>query len=241
MAKTLNYAVGEIAKTEKLQRELIANVSHDLRTPLTLITGYAEMMRDLPGENSPENCQYIIDETKRLTTLVNDMLGFSKYSSGCQTPDLKVFDLTECVRSTIDRYGELVRRYGYIIKFDADENVEVLADEGMILQVIYNLLNNAINYTGADKTVRIEQSLLSANTVRISVTDTGEGIAKEDIEKIWDRYYTEEKTHKRAIVGCGIGLSIVSKLLRLHSASYGVESAEGKGTTFWFDLQVIHK
>lgn len=241
LAKTLNYAVGEVAKTEKLQRELIANVSHDLRTPLTLITGYAEMMRDLPGENSPENCQYIIDETKRLTTLVNDILGFSKYSTGCQIPNFQVLNLTESVRATIDRYGELVRRYGYIIQFDAAEIVEVSADEGMILQVIYNLLNNAINHTGSDKKVLIKQDLVSANTVRISVTDTGEGIAQEDIEKIWDRYYTENKPHKRAIVGCGIGLSIVSKLLRLHSAAYGVESSQGKGTSFWFELQVINK
>ncbi len=238
LANALNYAVGEISQTERLQRELIANVSHDLRTPLTLITGYAEMMRDIPGENSPENCQYIIDETKRLTTLVNDMLGFSKYSSECQAPTFRVMNLTESIRSTINRYSELVRRYGYVIEFKASENVEIEADEGMILQVIYNLLNNAINYTGADKTVIIQQTLVSPKTVRISVTDTGEGISKDDIQKIWDRYYTEQKSHKRAIVGSGIGLSIVSKLLRLHSASYGVESAEGKGTTFWFELKV---
>ena len=238
LANALNYAVGEIAQTERLQRELIANVSHDLRTPLTLITGYAEMMRDLPGENSPENCQYIIDETRRLTTLVNDMLGFSKYNSGSQIPALRVMNLTESVRSTISRYSELVRRYGYVIEFEATENVEIEADEGMILQVIYNLLNNAINYTGADKRVIIKQTLVSPRTVRISVTDTGEGIANDDIEKIWDRYYTEQKSHKRAIVGSGIGLSIVSKLLRLHSASYGVETIEGIGTTFWFELEV---
>ena len=238
LANALNYAVGEIAQTERLQRELIANVSHDLRTPLTLITGYAEMMRDLPGENSPENCQYIIDETRRLTTLVNDMLGFSKYSAGSQTPALRVINLTESIRSTISRYSELVRQYGYVIEFEASENVEIEADEGMILQVIYNLLNNAINYTGADKRVIIKQTLVSHRSVRISVTDTGEGIANEDIEKIWDRYYTEQKSHKRAIVGSGIGLSIVSKLLRLHSASYGVETIEGIGTTFWFELEV---
>lgn len=238
LANALNYAVAEIAKTERLQRELIANVSHDLRTPLTLITGYAEMMRDIPGENSPENSQYIVDETKRLTDLVNDMLDYSKYNSGCQLMTFKVINLTDLIKSTIKRYGELVRRYGYNIQFNATENVEVIADESMILQVIYNLLNNAINYTGADKTVIVRQNITSAQTVRISVTDTGKGISKDDIEKIWDRYYTEQKSHKRAIVGSGIGLSIVSKLLRLHSALYGVESIEGKGTTFWFELKV---
>jgi signal transduction histidine kinase len=238
LANALNYAVAEIAKTERLQRELIANVSHDLRTPLTLITGYAEMMRDIPGENSPENSQYIVDETKRLTDLVNDMLDYSKYNSGYQPMTFKVINLTDLIKSTIKRYGELVRRYGYNIQFNATENVEVIADESMILQVIYNLLNNAINYTGADKTVIVRQNITSAQTVRISVTDTGKGISKDDIEKIWDRYYTEQKSHKRAIVGSGIGLSIVSKLLRLHSALYGVESIEGKGTTFWFELKV---
>ena len=174
LANALNYAVGEISKTERFQRELIANVSHDLRTPLTLISGYAEMMRDIPGENSPENCQYIIDETKRLTTLVNDVLGFSKYSSDCLEPNFRVINLTESIRATINRYSELVRRYGYVIEFKASENVEIQADEGMILQVIYNLLNNAINYTGTDKTVIIKQTLVSDQTVRISITDSGE-------------------------------------------------------------------
>ena len=110
LAQTLNYAVDEISQTDKLQRELIANVSHDLRTPLTLISGYAEMMRDIPGENNPENNQVIIDETKRLTTLVNDMLDFSKYNSGFEEPELCPFNLTESVRSVIQRYSELVRQ-----------------------------------------------------------------------------------------------------------------------------------
>ena len=173
-----------------------------------------------------------------LKKLFNSLWILSKYNSGSQIPALRVMNLTESVRSTISRYSELVRRYGYVIEFEATENVEIEADEGMILQVIYNLLNNAINYTGADKRVIIKQTLVSPRTVRISVTDTGEGIANDDIEKIWDRYYTEQKSHKRAIVGSGIGLSIVSKLLRLHSASYGVETIEGIGTTFWFELEV---
>ena len=240
LARTLNYAVEEISKTDALQKEIIANVSHDLRTPLTLIAGYAEMMRDLPGENSVENCQYIIDETHRLTTLVNDMLDFSKYNSGCELPKFNVFNLTDSVRATMERYSELVSLNGYSIKFESDDNVNVFADERMILQILYNLLNNAINYTGVDKTVYIRQTLSSEKVVRITVTDTGCGISKDDILKIWDRYYRDGKSHKRAITGSGLGLSIVSRLLRLHSASYGVESTEGVGTSFWFELNVYN-
>ena len=238
LAQTLNYAVDEISQTDKLQRELIANVSHDLRTPLTLISGYAEMMRDIPGENNPENTQVIIDETKRLTTLVNDMLDFSKFNSGFEEPKLNPFNLTESVKSVIDRYSELVRQKDYRFVFSASEEVTVIADERMILQVIYNLINNAINYTGEDKTVIIEQTVIDDEIVKISVSDTGNGIPEDVITQIWNRYYKVDKSHKRAVTGSGLGLSIVSRLLQLHSAEYGVESSVNAGSTFWFKLKI---
>lgn len=236
LARTLNYAVEQISKTDNLQRELIANVSHDLRTPLTLISGYSEMMRDIPGENTPENSQMIIDEAKRLTTLVNDMLDYSKYSSGLKAPTLHTFNLTDSVRKTMERYNEFVRIKGYCIDFEYDRDVNVLADERMILQVLYNLLNNAVNYTGEDKKVTISQIVTSDGKVRISIHDSGEGIPRDKLTDIWDRYYKVDKSHKRALTGSGIGLSIVGKLLQLHSASYGVESTEGYGSCFWFEL-----
>lgn len=239
LAKTLNYAVDEISQTDKLRRELIANVSHDLRTPLTLISGYAEMMRDIPGENTSENSQIIIDETRRLTTLVNDMLDFSKYTSGFEVPELQEFNLTESVRKVINRYSELVKHYGYHIYFETASDVTVVADERMILQVIYNLINNAVNYTGEDKNVYITQDLTADGYVRISIRDTGKGIPQGDITQIWNRYYKVDKSHKRAVTGSGLGLSIVSKLLQLHSASYGVESSDNSGSTFWFMLKVV--
>lgn len=240
LASTLNYAVDQISKTDNLRKELIANISHDLRTPLTLITGYSEMMRDIPGENNPENSQMIIDETKRLTTLVNDMLDYSKYSSGFEEPKPTVFNLTESVKNTMNRYNELVKLKGYSIDFDFDGEVFVYADERMILQVIYNLINNAVNYTGDDKTVSIKQSVDENGNVRISIYDTGIGIPKDKLADIWDRYYKVDALHKRAVTGSGLGLSIVSRLLQLHSASYGVESTEGEGSCFWFELP-IHK
>ena len=238
LADALNYAAGELSQSDSLKKELISNVSHDLRTPLTMIKGYSEVMRDIPGENTPENVQVIIDETERLTDLVNDMLDLSKIQSGTQRPEMEIFSLTDTVRTVMQRYEKLIGQDGYRIEFFADNNVDVCADRGMILQVIYNLINNAIHYTGDDKLVYVRQTV-NGDTVRISVTDSGEGISAELIPMIWERYYKVDKVHKRARVGTGLGLSIVKGVLELHHATYGVESALGKGSTFWFDLTTV--
>lgn len=238
LANTLSYASSELAKTESFRRELIANVSHDLRTPLTLICGYAEMMRDLPGENNPENTQVIIDEATRLTALVNDMLDLSKLQAGTQELDYKVYNLTSSIEEIMKRYAALTEKEGYHITFDYDEKVKVNGDALKISQVVYNLINNAINYTGEDKKVAVKQKIVD-NKVRIEVTDTGEGIAKENLPYIWDRYYKVDKTHKRATIGTGLGLSIVQNILKAHDATYGVESELHKGSTFWFEMKRI--
>ena len=235
LSDTLSYVSTELTKTENFRRELIANVSHDLRTPLTLISGYAEMMRDLPGENNPENTQIIIDEANRLTALVNDMLDLSKLQAGTQKMEMRVYNLTQNVKETMKRYAALTEKEGYHITFDYEEEVEIEGDELKISQVIYNLINNAINYTGEDKTVAVCQKIVD-NKVRMEVTDTGEGIAEENIPYIWDRYYKVDKLHKRAAIGTGLGLSIVRNILEAHGATYGVESELHKGSTFWFEL-----
>ena len=237
LADTLNYASTELAKTDNLQKELISNISHDLRTPLTMIKGYSEMMRDIPGENTPENIQIIIDETSRLSELVNDMLDISRIQSGTRKPELTLFSLTDTVRDTLNRYESLIRQDGYCVEFEADAEATVYADRGMILQVVYNLINNAINYTGEEKYVRVTQTV-GDGVVRITVTDTGEGIPEEQLGLIWDRYYKVDKVHKRATVGTGLGLSIVKSILEQHDASYGVQSVLGKGSTFWFELNL---
>lgn len=237
LADALNYATEELAKNDDLQKELVANISHDLRTPLTMIKGYSEVMRDIPGENSPENVQVIIDETERLTELVNDMLDLSKIKSGTRRPEPELFDLTMDINAVMKRYEKLTERDDYKISFDYDVNVCINADRTMILQVVYNLINNAINYTGEDKTVRIVQRV-EGKTVRISVIDTGEGISQDDLPLIWDRYYKVDKFHNRAKVGTGLGLSIVKGILEAHGASYGVKSEIGVGSEFYFELDV---
>ncbi|WP_024832934.1 sensor histidine kinase [Ruminiclostridium josui] len=234
---TLNYAAKELSKVEGLRRELIANISHDLRTPLTMITGYGEVMRDLPGENTPENVQIIIDEAKRLTTLVNDILDISQLQSGTRKINVETFNITESIRGILERYNKLIEQEGYRIYFKSDKDIWVNADPIKISQVIYNLINNAITYTGSDKTVAIIQSS-TPKGVKIEISDTGEGISEEMLPLIWDRYYKVDKAHKRAAIGTGLGLSIVKTILDMHGAKYGVESTLGKGSTFWFELTI---
>ncbi|MBQ1435534.1 MAG: two-component sensor histidine kinase [Clostridia bacterium] len=236
LSNTLDHASRELSKVESLRRELIANVSHDLRTPLTLITGYGEMMRDIPGENTAENIQIIIDEASHLTELVNDVLDISRLQSGEQVFNIERFSLTEMIEEILTRYNRLVSRDGYTIDFERSENVFIDADETRMAQVIYNLMNNAVNYTGEDRRVRISQKV-RGDRVRVEVTDTGAGIAEKDLPYIWDRYYKVDKTHKRGHIGTGLGLSIVKHIFEQHKARYGVESELGKGSTFWFELE----
>ena len=203
-----------------------------------MITGYSEVMRDIPGENTAENVQVIIDESTRLTELVNDLLDLSKIQAGTVRFEKTVFDLTETVRATMQRYRKLIHHDGFKIEFFSDENVLIEADKTRMLQVVYNLINNALNYSGDDKLVHVRQTVADGK-VRISVTDYGEGIAQEDIPQIWDRYYKVDKTHKRAVIGTGLGLSIVKGILEAHNAAYGVESEVGAGSTFWFELPIV--
>ena len=235
---TLNYAADELMKVDNLQKELIANISHDLRTPLTMITGYAEIMRDLPGEVTPENIQIIIDEATRLNNLVSDLLDISRLQSG--TADIKraPFSLTNCIKSIFSRYTKLVESDGLNIVFEHDGEVFVNGDELRMTQVIYNLINNAINYIGDDKTVLVRQTAADGR-VKIEVIDHGDGIPQEKLDYIWDRYYRVEKEHKRAVIGTGLGLSIVKNILIAHDADFGVASKLGEGSDFYFSMPII--
>ncbi len=236
LADTLNFTAKELSKVEKLRRELIANISHDLRTPLTLISGYAEVMRDIPDENNAENAQIIIDESRRLNNLVNDVLDISKLESGVPI-DLKEYNLTESIKQTVIRLSELLRNENFFIEFNYKQEIFVTADETKISQAFYNLLINAVNYSGEDKTIMVNQIELP-NKVIIEVKDTGEGISEESLPYIWERYYKEDKTHKRAITGTGLGLSIVKHVIDSHNGEYGVSSRLGQGSTFWFSLNI---
>lgn len=239
LRNSLQQAQHEVAEVEHFRRELIANVSHDLRTPLTLIKGYTELMRDIPSEATPENFQVVIDETARLTTLVNDMLSLSREQEGNEELRLQRFDVVSTLDGLITRHSKLVEHLGYTIEWVHDEKAFVLGDENKIIQVIYNLINNAINYSGDDKKI-IVQEYVRGDVVRIEVIDNGEGVDVEVLPHIWDRYFKSEKTHRRASVGTGLGLSIVKSVMSKHpGGAYGVITSVGKGSTFYIELQRV--
>ena len=233
----LEYANKEIKKTDELRRDLLANLSHDLKTPLTMIKAYAEMNRDLDIEEvkRKENLNIIIDETDRLNILVNDILNLSKLEANYDKLEKSEFDLVELVNEIIKKYNIVKELEDYKFVINMPKEAKVFGDYNKISQVIYNLVNNAINYTGEDKVVKIEV-IEKKKTYLVKIIDTGKGIKKEDLNIIWDKYYKNEKNHKRNKIGTGIGLSIVKNILEKHNFKYGVESEIDKGTTFYFEI-----
>ncbi len=238
---SLIYVNHEINKTDELRRDLLANVSHDLKTPLTMIKAYAEMIRDInkdDEEKRNENLNIIIDETDRLTILVNDILNLSKLEANKETLDISEFDLVELVNNIIKKYNIIKETENYNFILNMPKKAIVKGDINKISQVIYNLVNNAINYTGDDLTVTIEV-IEKKKTYLVNIKDTGKGIKEEELNIIWDKYYKNEKNHKRNKVGTGVGLSIVKNILDKHKCKYGVTSEIGKGTTFYFEITKI--
>lgn len=165
-------------------------------------------------------------------------MDLSKLQAGSGELEKSEFDLTSAVESELCRYNKLRDREGYSIRFRYDALVTVSADRRRIMQVVYNLVNNAVNYTGADKTVLVRQTVENG-AVRISVSDTGEGIDPAQLPLIFDRYYRERCTHRRAPIGTGLGLSIVKEIVTAHGGRYGVQSQVGKGSCFWFELPFL--
>jgi len=243
LANTLNYAKDELSKTEELRRDLMANVSHDMKTPLTMIKAYAEMSRDLHANNKlkrNENMNIIIEEVDRLTTLVDDILILSSVQSNIEKLNLERFDLIELISEIIKRYNIFQVTENYKFNFiHKNKSVIINADKKKIEQVIYNLINNAINYTGEDKNVTIKVTV--SDNILVEIIDTGKGIKKTDIPYIWDKYYKNKKKHKRNLVGTGLGLSIVKNILKLHEYEYGVKSKKDKGSTFYFTIPLDEK
>ena len=238
LADTLNYLKSEVSKTDQYRRDLMANVSHDLKTPLTMIKAYAEMVRDITYKDKKkreENLNVIIDETDRLNLLVGDILSLSKLQSNSTTLEPEVFNLKDEIEGILRRYDYLKETEGYNIIAEVPDDVIVNADKNKINQVIYNLINNALNYTGDDKNVYIRVTDNKRNYL-IEIIDTGKGIDKEDIEHIWDKYYKKEKNHKRNVIGTGLGLSIVKGILECHNMTYGVRSQKDKGSVFYFQI-----
>ncbi len=241
LTNALNDMKDELSKTEELQRDLMANVSHDLKTPLTMIKAYAELILDIninDKEKCKNNLNIIIEEVNRLNNLVNDILTLTKVESNLDNLSKSEFDLINLIKKIVKQHNIYVIKDGYSIEFIHDnmDKLVINADKKKIEQVIYNLLNNALNYTGEDKKVIIKVED-DDKDYTIMVIDSGKGIDKKEIDHIFDRYYRSKKNHKRYVYGTGLGLSIVKNILLLHNYPYGVKSIKNKGTTFYFKIK----
>ena len=240
LASALNQASGDLSKLDELRRDLMANVSHDLKTPLTMIRAYAEMIRDISYQDevkTKENLNIIIEEVERLNVLVNDILELSKMQANGEELNQEEFDLVELILEIMHRYEILKTTEDYHFNLDMPPKMMVYADKQKIMQVIYNLVNNAINYTGEDKQVFISVKKQKKDVV-IEIRDTGKGIKKEELPYIWNKYYKSDKLHRRNVVSTGLGLAIVKEILVKHKFDYGVKSQENKGTTFYFKISI---
>lgn len=241
LTDALNDMKEELSKTEELQKDLMANVSHDLKTPLTMIKAYAELILDInidDKEKCKSNLNIIIEEVNRLNDLVNDILALTKVENDLDKLDISSFDLIKLIKRIVKQHNIYVIKDGYSIEFIHDniDKLMINADKKKLEQVIYNLLNNALNYTGSDKKVIIKV-VEDDKDYTIMVIDSGKGIDKKEIDHIFDRYYRSKKNHKRYVYGTGLGLSIVKNILLLHNYEYGVKSTKNKGTTFYFKIK----
>lgn len=236
----LDSARREISKANQMEKELIANVSHDFKTPLTMIKAYASMIREISGEDKVKrdaHAQIIIDESDHLAALVSDLLDLSKLRAGLSADDSAVFNLSEEVYRVVSRFSYLSESAGYSFETAVEEGIYAFACRERIEQVLYNLIGNAVNYTGEDKKVRVVLTQ-KEGFARFEVIDTGKGIPPEELDTIWERYTRSSKTHKRPVQGTGLGLSIVKSILLSQKCPFGVNSEVGKGSCFWVEIPV---
>ncbi|MBR2673950.1 MAG: HAMP domain-containing histidine kinase [Mogibacterium sp.] len=243
LAKALNKASYEMEKTDFYQREIIANVSHDLKTPLTMIRSYAEKIMDISGDIPKKrnaDLGVIINETERLNKLVGDILSVSNMQSNNIELHMETFDITEAARDVYESFEVLSSSQGFKMQFHPCKSCYVVGDRTRIMQVMSNFADNAVKYSGDDKYIEIRLAR-SGRKVRFHCIDHGIGIPSDEIAHVWDKYYRTSANHERSIEGTGLGLAIVKGILNLHNAKYGVDSKEGKGSDFWFELETVRK
>ena len=239
LSETLNEAAKELSKTDELRREFLANVSHDLKTPLTMIEAYAASAKDLNYNNKKKrerDLNIIIEEAERLNMLVNDILLLSKMENKNTELKLEDIDIKYFISIILERFA-IYKNDGYVFEFNEDKTYTIEADRKGLERVIYNLINNAINYTGEDKKITISFEERK-NYLIIKVIDTGKGIEEKNKKLVWNKYFRINKRHRREARGTGLGLSIVKEILEEHNFEYGIDSKINKGTCFWFKCKI---
>ena len=238
LSDTLNFAIEEIKKSQVLQKEVICNITHELKTPLTMIQSYAELINDISGDNKEkreEHLKIILEESKRLEYLVDDIMQYSKLESGLVEYEYTEFDLVKVVKKLEEFYKENYCLQGYQFVFNYDfQEFFIYADKNRIEQVIINFLNNAVNYSTDKKLIKVYLKNYNEEA-KLIIRDYGIGISEEDLKHIFEKHFRSIGA-KRVSVGSGIGLSICKSILLQHNLKYGVESELGKGSAFYVDF-----
>lgn len=225
----------ELQRVDVLRKEVIANVSHELRSPLALITGYGEMVRDVSGSDErlrKEHMDLIISEAHRMSAMVDDIMDFSIMQAGYTQLKNEIWNTYEVVSSVVAYARGIANQYDITVDFEADRtNGNALFDRIKMEQVLRNLINNGINHTPKNERLLIKLTNTSAGT-KVAVINPGKDIPPEQLELIWERYQRvqHQAGHKE---GTGIGLAIVKTILTSHAFEYGAESKNGV-TCFWF-------
>ncbi len=236
--KTLDTTSEKLKKNREFQNELLANVSHDLRTPLTMIKGYAEMIRDISREDEKqcaEDVAVIVEETDRLTALVNEILEYSELQMSDSEAVMNDVDLSETVASVADSFDKLYSKDGYVFERNIADDIHIKGNVSRLQRAIYNLLDNAVRHAGEDKWLGI--SLRTDNDKAIiEISDHGSGIAPEELEHIWDRYYTKRQRSGKGV--SGLGLAIVKQIVSQHNGVCKAESEVGAGSVFSIELSI---
>lgn len=239
LAASLNYMAGEIAKSEDNQKQLVANISHDFRSPLTSIRGYLEAMIDgtIPPEMNEKYLKVVLNETERLTKLTNSLLTLNNLNTKGMILDKSVFDINNIIKNVAASFEGTCRQKFITIELVlTGDRMYVAADMGKIQQVLYNLVDNAIKFSHKNSSIKIE-TVEKGNKIFISVKDSGIGIPKDSLKLIWDRFYKTDLSRGKDKKGTGLGLSITKEIIQSHDENINVISTEGVGTEFIFTLE----
>ena len=233
----LQKDIEEKIKIDETRKEFIANVSHELKTPIALIQGYAEGLTEGMAEDEDSRnyyCEVIMDEAGKMNKMVKQLLTLTALEFGNDMPVMERFDIAALIHGILSSAGILLQQKEARVVFDQEEPVWVWADEFKIEEVITNYLNNAMNHLEGERRIEIRLER-KEKEVRITVFNTGRHIPEEDLGNLWTKFYKVDKARTREYGGSGIGLSIVKAIMDSHNKSCGVENVNG-GVEFWFTV-----
>ena len=239
----LEKDIEEKSKIDDMRKQFLSDVSHELKTPIALIQGYAEgLVENVANDEESRKyyCRVIMDEAERMDKLVKQLLTLSKIEYGNEKAKIQVFNITELIEEVIRKYEVVFKAENIEVATNMDKKYYVLADEFMIEQVLNNYINNAVKHVNENKKIKISLNLVENSKVRITVFNTGKGIPEEDHIKIWTRFYKSDASRNREDGGVGIGLALVKAILTKHNNKYGVQNVDN-GVEFFFELDLEEK